>query len=58
MNLREYENEIPKDEEKIIPTFGKFAIIDLQSFDVPHQVTEVTGGIGRYAVLSFVRKKT
>ena len=49
---------ILNNEEKIIPTFGKFAIIDLQSFDVPHEVTEVTGGIGRYAVLSFVRKKT
>jgi len=48
---------ILNNEEKIIPTFGKFAIIDLQSFDVPHEVTEVTGGIGRYAVLSFVSKK-
>ena len=49
---------ILNNEEKIIPTFSKFAIIDLQSFDVPHEVTEVTGGIGRYAVLSFVKKKT
>jgi Rps23 Pro-64 3,4-dihydroxylase Tpa1-like proline 4-hydroxylase len=49
---------ILNNEEKIIPTFGKVAIIDLQSFDVPHQVTEVTGGIGRYAVLSFISKQT
>jgi Rps23 Pro-64 3,4-dihydroxylase Tpa1-like proline 4-hydroxylase len=48
---------ILNNEEKIIPTFGKVAIIDLQNFDMPHQVTEVTGGIGRYAVLSFVSKK-
>jgi len=32
------------------------AIIDLQSFDIEHEVTEVTGGLGRYAVLSFVKK--
>jgi hypothetical protein len=43
--------------EKVIPTFGKVAIIDLQSFDIQHQVTEVTGGIGRYALLTFVKKK-
>jgi len=48
---------ILNNEEKIIPTFGNFAIIDLQSFDMPHQVTEVTGGIGRYAILSFVSKQ-
>jgi hypothetical protein len=42
--------------EKVIPTFGKVAIIDLQSFDIPHQVTEVTGGLGRFAILSFVKK--
>lgn len=44
-------------EEKVIPTFGKVAIIDLQTFDIPHMVTKVTGGIGRYAFLSFVKKK-
>jgi len=43
--------------EKVIPTFGKVAIIDLQTFDVPHMVTEVTGGMGRYAILSFVKRK-
>ena len=44
-------------EEKVIPTFGKVAIIDLQSFDIQHQVTKVTGGIGRFALLTFVKKK-
>lgn len=43
--------------ERVVPTFGKVAIIDLQTFDVPHMVTEVTGGIGRYAILSFVKRK-
>ena len=44
-------------EEKVIPTFGKVAIIDLQSFDIQHQVTKVTGGLGRFALLTFVKKK-
>ncbi len=43
--------------EKVVPTFGKVAIIDLQSFDIKHMVTEVTNGIGRYALLSFVKPK-
>lgn len=43
--------------EKIIPTFGKIAIIDLQSFDIQHMVTEVVDGIGRYALLSFIKEK-
>ena len=48
---------ILNDEEKVIPTFGKVAIIDLQTFDIPHMVTEVTGGLGRFAILTFVKKK-
>ena len=48
---------ILNNEEKVIPTFGKVAIIDLQTFDIPHMVTEVTGGLGRYALLSFVKAK-
>jgi hypothetical protein len=48
---------ILNNEEKVIPTFGKVAIIDLQSFDIQHQVTEVTGGLGRFAILAFVKKK-
>jgi len=42
--------------EKVIPTFGQIAILDLQTFDIQHMVTEVTGGIGRYAILSFIKK--
>jgi hypothetical protein len=42
--------------EKVLPKIGNVAIIDLQSFDIPHMVTEVTGGIGRYACLNFIRK--
>lgn len=42
-------------EQIIVPKFGRVAIIDLQTFDIPHMVTKVTGGIGRYALLSFVK---
>lgn len=45
------------DTEKVIPEFGRVAIIDLETFDIPHMVTEVTGGIGRYAILTFIKKK-
>jgi Rps23 Pro-64 3,4-dihydroxylase Tpa1-like proline 4-hydroxylase len=48
---------ILNDEEKVVPKFGKVAIIDLQSFDIKHQVTKVTGGIGRYAFLTFIKTK-
>ena len=44
-------------DEQILPTFGKVAIIDLQTFDIKHMVTQVTGGMGRYALLSFVKTK-
>jgi Rps23 Pro-64 3,4-dihydroxylase Tpa1-like proline 4-hydroxylase len=47
---------ILQNKEKVVPVFGRVAIIDLQSFDIPHEVTEVTGGLGRFAVLSFVKK--
>lgn len=43
--------------EVVVPTFGKVAIIDLQTFDIKHKVTKVTGGIGRYALLTFVKLK-
>ena len=44
------------DREVVTPTFGKVAIIDLNKFDVPHMVTEVMGGDGRYTLLSFINK--
>jgi hypothetical protein len=47
---------ILQNKEKVVPVFGRVAIIDLQSFDIPHEVTEVTGGLGRFAILSFVKK--
>lgn len=43
--------------ESVIPTFGKVALIDLQTFDIKHMVTRVKGGIGRYALLSFIKTK-
>jgi hypothetical protein len=39
----------------VVPLFGNIAIIDLQSFDVKHEVTKVTGGLGRFALLSFIK---
>lgn len=41
----------------VVPKFGRVAIIDLQTFDIPHMVTEVMGGVGRYAFLTFVKRK-
>ena len=48
---------ILNNKQMIVPKFGKVAIIDLQTFDIPHMVTEVVGGIGRYALLTFIKKK-
>lgn len=45
-------------EKILIPKIGNVAIIDLESSNVLHQVTKVTGGIGRYAILSFVTKSS
>lgn len=44
-------------EYKVLPVFGNVAIIDLKSFDILHEVTKVTGGLGRFALLSFVKLK-
>lgn len=44
-------------EYRVLPVFGNVAIIDLQSFDILHEVTKVTGGLGRFALLSFVKRK-
>ena len=42
--------------EVVSPLFGNVAIIDLNKFDIPHMVTEVIGGDGRYTLLSFINK--
>ena len=39
----------------VVPLFGNIAIIDLQTFDIKHEVTKVTGGLGRFAILSFIK---
>jgi hypothetical protein len=39
--------------EEIIPEFGNVGFMDLSKHDISHGVTEVTGGPGRYAILSF-----
>jgi len=43
--------------EEIIPEFGNIGFMDLSTHDISHGVTEVTGGPGRYAILSFPRLK-
>lgn len=48
---------ILENEYDVLPIFGNVAIIDLQSYDILHAVSKVTGGIGRYAILSFVKTK-
>ena len=42
---------------EILPIFGNVAIIGLRPTDlnVEHEVTEVTGGIGRYAICAFMK---
>jgi len=37
----------------IVPEFGQCALMDLSKHDIKHGVTEVIGGPGRYAILSF-----
>ena len=42
--------------EVVPPLFGNVVIIDLYNFDIEHMVTKLTGGDGRYTLLSFVNK--
>jgi hypothetical protein len=37
----------------VLPEFGNCALMDLSKHDIKHGVTKVTGGPGRYAILSF-----
>jgi Rps23 Pro-64 3,4-dihydroxylase Tpa1-like proline 4-hydroxylase len=39
--------------EEIIPEFGNIGFMDLSKSDISHGVSEVTGDIGRYAILCF-----
>jgi Rps23 Pro-64 3,4-dihydroxylase Tpa1-like proline 4-hydroxylase len=43
------------EEHTVLPLFGNIAIIDLQTFDIIHEVTKVVGGLGRFAILSFMK---
>lgn len=38
---------------KIIPEFGNVAIIDLQNFDIYHQVEQVVSDVERYTIICF-----
>ena len=48
---------ILNDEIKVSPTFGNVVVIDLKKFNTKHEVTKVTNGMGRYALLSFIGLK-
>ena len=39
---------------KVVPELGNIAIIDLDRFDIAHEVTEVIGDLKRYTALSFI----
>lgn len=43
---------------KIVPTFGKVAIIDLETFDKAHAVEDVVGDHNRCALIAFATSKT
>ncbi len=45
-------------DEEIVPEFGNVALMDLSKFNISHGVTEVTNGIGRFAILDFPKLKT
>lgn len=38
---------------KVIPEFGNVAIIDLQNFDIYHQVEQVINDVDRYTIICF-----
>ncbi len=38
---------------KVVPEFGTVAIIDLQNFDIYHQVEEVINDVERYTIICF-----
>lgn len=40
-------------EYKVVPEFGTVAIIDLQNFDIYHQVEEVVNDVERYTIICF-----
>ncbi len=42
-----------KSVQKVIPEFGTIAMIDLQNFDIHHQVEEITADVDRYTIISF-----
>jgi Rps23 Pro-64 3,4-dihydroxylase Tpa1-like proline 4-hydroxylase len=43
---------------KVIPTFAKVAIIDLETFDTSHAVEDIIGDHNRCTLLSFATSKT
>ena len=48
-----------KNEEEVLPIFGNVAVISLDknNGNPEHEVTKVTGGIGRYSITTFINYK-
>ena len=46
-----------KNKEEVLPIFGNIAVISLEktNINVEHAVSKVTGGIGRYAITTFIQ---
>lgn len=51
-------NLILNKKNKIIPLFGKVAIIDLKTFDISHAVEKVMDKHNRFALITFATSKT
>ena len=47
-----------KTTHKVIPEFGKVAIIDLEIFDTSHAVEDIIGDHNRCTLLAFATSKT
>lgn len=61
MTIEQSKEKLQKDDVvayKVIPTFGKVAIIDLKTFDTSHAVECVNGNHNRCTLLAFATSKT
>jgi Rps23 Pro-64 3,4-dihydroxylase Tpa1-like proline 4-hydroxylase len=56
-NTKHANDIFKKTTHKVIPTFGKVAIIDLETFDTSHAVEKVIGEHNRFTILSFAVSK-
>jgi Rps23 Pro-64 3,4-dihydroxylase Tpa1-like proline 4-hydroxylase len=57
-NTSDKNNQNIKTIHKVIPEFGRVAIIDLEIFDTSHAVDDIIGDHNRCTLLSFATSKT